>query len=60
MHSMLDYPPFAELARGFGLNGVTVRSADEILALAPILSDVKEPLLVDVRADPVVDILSYR
>jgi acetolactate synthase-1/2/3 large subunit len=58
-YSLVQYPSFADIVRGFGMSSVTVRSLDEIRELSPLLADVNEPILVEVMADPAVNILEY-
>lgn len=59
-HSLQEYPSFVDLVRGFGIDGATVRSADDIRALRPRLAEQEGPFLIDVKADPEIDILQYR
>lgn len=55
-HSQINWPEFADLARDLGGHAITVRSAADLERAAAMVRDGQLPLLVDVKADPTVDI----
>jgi thiamine pyrophosphate-dependent acetolactate synthase large subunit-like protein len=57
-YSLLDWPEFADVAQSLGGRGFTVRNLGELEALADELGHVDEPLLIDIKCDPKVDILA--
>jgi thiamine pyrophosphate-dependent acetolactate synthase large subunit-like protein len=59
-YSLLEWPEFAGVARALGLAGMTVRTKHELDALGPALDAVDAPLLIDIKADPTVDISAER
>ena len=54
--SLIDWPDFAPVAEAMGGRGATVRTLEDLEALAEVLSEPAGPLLVDVKVDPAVDI----
>jgi thiamine pyrophosphate-dependent acetolactate synthase large subunit-like protein len=55
-YSLNQWPDFADMARGFGCDAVTVRTATDIKLVKERVSELNGPLVVDVRIDPAVDI----
>ena len=47
---------FAAMARGFGCDAVTVRTATDIKLVKQRVSELNGPLVVDLKIDPAVDI----
>lgn len=47
-----EWPDLADVARGLGATAYTAGSADELLELKPVLSEVTGPVVIDVRIDP--------
>jgi acetolactate synthase I/II/III large subunit len=60
VHSLLDLPDLAEVAHALGAAAVTIRSAAELHAVGPALEALDGPLVIDIRADPCVDITAER
>lgn len=59
-YSLRRWPSFAEVAKGFGIDGRVVRTIGDIADLKPVLAELTSPILIDVRADPSIDIRQYR
>ncbi len=55
-YSLNTWPDFVDLAGAVGMRGVTVRNIDDLASLTADLADLADPLLVDLRLDPSVDI----
>lgn len=56
-HSLLAWPGFADIARGYGVAAAEVRTVPELRAAAAAWAeDPVAPFLIDVRTDPTVDI----
>jgi acetolactate synthase I/II/III large subunit len=53
-YSLMAWPDFAEMARALGAEGLTVRSAQDLLNAADQLRAPRGPLLIDIRVDPAV------
>lgn len=45
---------FASMAQAFGIEALTVRTVEQLQALAPLLSDRQDPLLIDCKITPTV------
>jgi thiamine pyrophosphate-dependent acetolactate synthase large subunit-like protein len=58
--SLCDWPEFADVARSLGARARTVRNLDELSSLRDELANIDGPLLIDVKADPTVDIDAAR
>jgi len=54
-NSFVDWPDFADVARALGCDGVTVRTVEELRQAASLTTDLRRPLLIDIRADPSLD-----
>lgn len=52
MLARFDWPDFADLARSFEFDAVTVRSPDDYAAVEAAVAGRTRPLLIDVRLDP--------
>jgi thiamine pyrophosphate-dependent acetolactate synthase large subunit-like protein len=59
-HALRTWPSFAALANGFGLDAEVVRTRDDIKRLAPRLSDISAPMVLDIRTDPAVNNRIYK
>jgi len=59
-HAFLPWPDFADVARGFGADGVVVTNVQQIHDLQPKLNDLRGPLLIDIRTDPTKDCRIYK
>lgn len=55
-YSLLRWPDLAEVARSLGCHAVTVTSEDELTEAAKLVAEGHLPLVIDVRADPTVDV----
>lgn len=56
-YSLLQgWPDCAEVARALGCDAVTVRTESELKAAADLIHAGRLPLVIDVRADPTVDV----
>ena len=55
-YSLNQWPDFAAMARGFGCDAVTVRTATDIKLVKERVSELNGPLVVDLKIDPAVDI----
>jgi thiamine pyrophosphate-dependent acetolactate synthase large subunit-like protein len=53
-YSLIDWPDFAPVAEALGARGATVRSVEDLDALADSIRDLHGPLLIDVKVDPSV------
>jgi len=53
-YSMIEWPDFAQMARAFGGQGITVRTLADLDALPALLDGLSGPLLVDVHLDPTI------
>jgi len=58
--SLLEWPSFAEIARAMGGHAMTVAAMDELDELERVVAGQQLPVLVEVVADPSVDIGSVR
>lgn len=54
-NSFVDWPDLAQVARSLGADGVSVRTVDELREAANLTTDLRRPLLIDVRTDPTLD-----
>lgn len=52
MLAKFDWPDFADVARSFQFDAVTVRSPEDYAAVEAAVADRTRPLLIDVRLDP--------
>ncbi|MCS5734534.1 thiamine pyrophosphate-binding protein [Herbiconiux daphne] len=52
LYSTMVWPDFADLARAFGGQGLTVRTLSDLDGLPTLLEGLAGPLLVDIRLDP--------
>lgn len=56
-HSLLNWPEFVEVARGYGADGLTVRTLDELHAAVAAWHEREPgPFVIDIKTDPRVDI----
>jgi thiamine pyrophosphate-dependent acetolactate synthase large subunit-like protein len=55
-YSLLRWPDLAEVARSLGCHAVTVTSEDGLSEAAKLVAEGSLPLVIDVRADPTVDV----
>lgn len=55
-YSLLVWPDLAELARGFGCEGVTVKARGDLKLARDRFSQLEGPLLVDLRLDPALEV----
>jgi thiamine pyrophosphate-dependent acetolactate synthase large subunit-like protein len=55
-YSLLRWPDLAEVARSLGCHAVTVTSDDELSEAVKLVAEGSLPLVIDVRADPTVDV----
>lgn len=55
-HSLISWPEFADLARTMGGHGISVRTHADLERAAAMVAEDQLPLVVDVKADPTVDI----
>ncbi|MFR9804117.1 thiamine pyrophosphate-binding protein [Pseudonocardia sp. RS010] len=58
--SLTPWPSFAEVARGMGVSGLTVRTEAELDEVGRRVAEGDMPLVVDLRVDPAVDIGGVR
>jgi acetolactate synthase I/II/III large subunit len=59
-HALCTWPSFADMARGFGAEGVVITRVQQIYDLKPQLGELRTPLLLDVRTDPSADCRDYK
>lgn len=55
-YALMRWPEFADVAKALGGDGVTVRNLDELDAAAKLAKGLARPLLIDVKADPKVNV----
>lgn len=55
-YSLLQWPNLAEVARSLGCHAVTITHDDDLSKAAKLVADGSLPLVIDVRADPTVDV----
>lgn len=55
-YSLIEWPEFADVARSLGGFGLTIRSLDDLHLVGEAVAEGRLPLLVDIKADPAVDI----
>jgi acetolactate synthase I/II/III large subunit len=58
--SLCEWPRFADVARSLGARAHTARNLEELGALRAELAEIDGPVLIDVKADPAVDIDAAR
>ncbi len=54
--SLMAWPDLADVATAFGGTGRTVRTLEELDAALALVPSLEGPLLIDVKADPTVDV----
>jgi len=57
-YSLMKWPEFAEMAIAMGGDGIAVRNLDDLAVAVQMIGARTRPLLIDVKADPSVDIRS--
>jgi thiamine pyrophosphate-dependent acetolactate synthase large subunit-like protein len=55
-HSYVSWPDLAQLAQGFGADGLTVTKLSDLDVVASLVERLERPLVLDIRLDPAVDI----
>ena len=55
-YSLLRWPDLAEVARALGCHAVTVTTEEQLADAAKLVDEGRLPLVIDVRADPTVDV----
>jgi thiamine pyrophosphate-dependent acetolactate synthase large subunit-like protein len=55
-HALIPWPSFADLAIAMGGRGVTLASEDDLAHVEQAIAEGTFPLLIDVKADPTIDV----